>query len=180
MEKIGKHLKTSAKSSLPSYGQERPIPSEAATLVIRMLSAYPETLATCSEEYLATLAETLCQFPRVVATAAASPVHGVPKKYPNFKPSAAQVAEWCKTAIEPDDRAAKRHDAISETLERRREFDKGTQADRVAHVERLRAAGKLTFSSGPEDDRRKPWYQTLTVEAAQAFLDANNHDKVPF
>jgi hypothetical protein len=62
----------------------------------RMLTAYPETSSGCSDEYLATLAQTLCQFPMEVATAACSPVHGVPKEHRNFRPTAGQIHEWCK------------------------------------------------------------------------------------
>jgi hypothetical protein len=91
-------------NSSKSYEQrlhDRMTIEEALTGTARMLSAYPETAKGCSREYLMTLAETLCQYPREVATQACSPVHGVPKACKSFRPTAGQVAEWCEERTEP-------------------------------------------------------------------------------
>jgi hypothetical protein len=85
-------------NSSRSYAQrqaERLTPEEAMRAAIRMMSAYSE-FSPCNPEYLMTLAETLCQFPMEVATAACSPVHGVPKEYKTFRPNSGQVSEWCE------------------------------------------------------------------------------------
>lgn len=67
----------------------------------RMLSAYPEMAKDCSREYLMTLAQTLCQYPREVATQACSPIHGVPRQCKSFRPTAGQIADWCEIRTEP-------------------------------------------------------------------------------
>lgn len=92
-----KRLPMLAANSSQNYAKrlnERMTPDEAMAGVIRMLSAYSE-FSPCTREYMMTLTETLCQFPLEVATAACSPVHGVPKVYKNFRPNAGQVNEWC-------------------------------------------------------------------------------------
>ena len=69
---------------------------EALTGIKRMLSAYPQTAAETTQGYLMTLAEVLCHYPLEVATAACSPIHGVPKECKSFRPTAGQVDEWCE------------------------------------------------------------------------------------
>src|SRR5260370_34641932 len=86
-------LPRSATNSSPSYRQRnaaRMTPSEAMKAVHRMLVAYPQF--RCPEETAMALAETLCAFPLEVATAACSPVHGVPRTQKDFPPSTGHVA----------------------------------------------------------------------------------------
>lgn len=71
---------------------------EAVKAVMRMMSAY--TSFRCSEESMLVLAEVLMQFPLETATAAASPIHGAPKKYRDFPLNAGQLSEWCEDAAE--------------------------------------------------------------------------------
>lgn len=40
--------------------------------------------------------------------------------------------------------------------------------ERQAHVARLKAAGELTFD--PQEDLKRPWWETLTVNAASETL----------
>jgi hypothetical protein len=47
---------------------------------------------------------------------------------------------------------------------------KTTPEQRVAHVERLRAEGRLSFDSGAEAERRKPWFERLTTQQANETL----------
>jgi hypothetical protein len=67
---------------------------EAVNAIIRMMTAYPTF--KCPETSLMTLAEVLLSFPREVATAACSPIHGVPKVCKEFPPNAGQITDWCE------------------------------------------------------------------------------------
>jgi hypothetical protein len=98
MSNIVKLPPTSGGSSSRTYAQRwkaRMTLEEAMKGVIRMLAAYSE-FSPCNPEYMMTLAETLCQFPMEVATAACSPIHGAPKEHKNFRPNAGQISEWCE------------------------------------------------------------------------------------
>lgn len=121
-----------------------------------MLSAYPETSTSCSDEYLATLAQVLCGYPREIAIQACSPVHGVPKQHKDFKPTAGQVRQWC------EDESERLYERLK--LETKRlpapTVPQTTEAERIAHVERLRKTGQL-LGQGPEADLRLPWWQRL-------------------
>lgn len=89
--------RTTGDRSSPSYTQrmqERMTRDEAVKAIVRMMLAYP--LFRCPEENLLTLAEALMCFPREVATAAASPIHGVPKACLERPPNAGQITEWCE------------------------------------------------------------------------------------
>jgi hypothetical protein len=55
---------------------------------------------------------------------------------------------------------------------------KYTTEERCAHVERLRAQGRLTFDTGPE--ARKPWFDRLTKDEAEKILDAYTRAARPF
>jgi|SRR5882672_4107659 len=98
METIAKLPAMYATNSLLSYEQrlrQKMTPDEAMTGVKRMISAYSE-FTPCAPEYLMTLAQTLCQFPYETAMKACSPIHGVPKEFKQYRPSAGQVHEWCE------------------------------------------------------------------------------------
>ena len=133
-------------NSPQSFGQGKMLPSEAITHVRRMLSAYPDS-ATCSTDYIATLTDVLCNFPRTIAVAACSPIHGIPKECKSFRPTAPQLAEWCENRIEAASSsigAAKVHDAVQETLDRRKKYDATTMLARMGHILAQVEAGKMT------------------------------------
>jgi hypothetical protein len=86
----------SGAGSLLSYTQRinaRMTRDEALKAMVRMLTAY--STFRCSDETMLTLAEVLMSFPREVATAACSPIHGVPKTCKEFPPNAGQITDWC-------------------------------------------------------------------------------------
>jgi hypothetical protein len=163
-----------------------------------MLTAYPETSSGCSDEYLATLAQTLCQFPLEVATAACSPVHGVPKEQKNFRPTAGQIHEWCTREAGFLYRMAERegllqddsHKTYSGTFIKATYYATGLPPDakevataaekRRAHVERLRKEGRLTFDAGPEAERRKSFFDRLTKDQAEKILADYANAAQPF
>jgi hypothetical protein len=98
--------------SSPSYVQRmlaRMTREEAVKGVTRMMLAYPNF--RCSEETIATMAEALMGFPREVATAACSPIHGAVRLSPAFPVSVPQVVEWCEREGEWLSRMA-RHEAV--------------------------------------------------------------------
>src|SRR5262249_5583753 len=74
----------------------RMTPDEAMASLTRMLTDYTDSNFGFSDEYRMNLAETLCQFPREVATAACSPIHGIPKALKNKPPHTGQIYEWCE------------------------------------------------------------------------------------
>lgn len=163
-----KQLAKSEKNSLQNYAQrltQKMAPEEAMKGVIRMLSAYPETGSKQSRDYLMSLAETLCQFPLEVATKACSPVHGVPKEFKSFPPTAGQVNDWCAREGEWLRRMADRFNrfALPPPFEQ-----PATQEERAAHVRRV--LGEL---AARKTDDSKSWFDRMTAESAQAFLDAN-------
>jgi hypothetical protein len=204
---------TSSRNSGRTYAQRwlaQMTPDEALTAANRMMSAYSE-FSPCNREYLMSLADALCQFPMEVATAACSPVHGVPKGQKNFRPNVGQVTEWCEREAAFLYRMAERegllrrdsHKTYTGTLINSSDYQaftklnakgiadsnktysetfqpKYTTEERCAHVERLRAQGRLTFDTGPEAERRKPWFDRLTKEAAEKILADYEHAARPF
>ena len=204
-----KHLPTLATNSSRTWTQrwqERLTPQEAMTGVIRMMSAYSE-FSPCSPEYMMTLAQTLCQFPMEVATAACSPIHGVPKEQKNFRPNSGQVSEWCNREAAFLYRMAKREGLLpadshktytgifkslnspynsketatsfvhnKESVSPKLQY---TTEQRCAHVERLRAEGRLTFETREEADRRKPRFDRLTRREAEKLLADYKHAARP-
>jgi hypothetical protein len=50
-----------------------------------------------------------------------------------------------------------------------------TAEERCAHVERLRAQDRLTFDTGPEAERRKSFFDRLTVGEAEKILAGYAH-----
>ena len=155
----------SATKSLPTFTerlQQRMSIEEAIKGAVRMLSAYPETAKDVSREYLMTLAETLCQFPLEVATIACSPVHGVPKQFKQFRPTAGQVSEWCEIQTEPLWERAK----LETPKLPAPDYDQATCAERKAHVDRVlgRMTEKLKWPTG----KSEPGW--LSPEAAAEIL----------
>lgn len=120
--------------------------------VIRMLSAYPDSNAGSSDEYLMTLAELLCQFPREVAVQACSPIHGVPKKCQQFRPTAGQVRQWCEDASESIwERAKLERPALPPPIVNT------TEAERAAHVARVLGRKLSAKDTG---ERKQPGWIT--------------------
>jgi hypothetical protein len=199
LDRHAKRLPTLATNSSRTYAQRwlaRMTPEEAMKGVIRMMSAYSE-FSPCNPEYMMSLADALCQFPMEVATAACSPVHGVPKSQKNFRPNVGQLTEWCTREAAFLYRMAERegllrsdshktysgiirsfnsHNNPNETnsvgfmTQPGCELPKTTPEQRVAHVERRRSQGRLTFDRSPEAERRKPWFDRLTTEEAERTL----------
>jgi hypothetical protein len=197
-----------SKNSGRTYAQRwvaRLTPDEALTAVHRMMSAYSNS-GPCTPEYLMSLTEALCQFPMETATAACSPVHGVPKEQKNYRPHIGQVVEWCErqaawlyrmteregllrvdshktytgiisllnqrdnpygTLLHDDTKSVARN---KESVSRQQKY---TTEERCAHVERLRAQGRLTFDTGPEAERRKSFFDRLTKGEAEKILADN-------
>lgn len=160
-----KRLVKSATNSLPSLTKrlvERMTSEEAIRGATRMLTAYPETAREMSRDYLMTLAETLCQYPREIATQACSPVHGVPKECKSFRPTAGQVAEWCEIRTEPifDRYKSERPELPPPTM------PEAEMAKRKIQVDRVLASlpGRLKW---PEGKSQPGW---LTPEAAAEIL----------
>ena len=115
-----------------------------------------------------TLAQVICGYPREVAVQACSPVHGVPKRHKDFKPTAGQVRQWCEDESEGIYERAK--------LETKRlpppQYDQSTVEERKSHVERVlaRLGSKL---SRPTSGRQQPGW----ITPAQAAEILARHER---
>ena len=155
--------------SLQSYTQRvtaRMTREEAVKAVVRMMSAYPTF--RCSEESMLTFAEALLQFPLETAMAAASPIHGAPKKYKDYPLTAGQLIEWCEQAAESLYEHAK--------FERERStlrLAAPTQPPlTAAELESMRRKYPQFFPvPGSKCDTRRPRHSRNEVADAQATLD---------
>lgn len=136
---------------------------EAVKAVTRMMSAY--TSFVPSEESLLVLAAVLMQFPMETATAAASPIHGAPKKYKDYPLNAGQLAEWCQNEA--------RH--LYEAARLERERLPAPMLPQPSEEERLRVQARLqqflSARPGSKCDTRRSWFDSLSVADARAFLE---------
>jgi hypothetical protein len=198
-------LRKSAKLSWAERVQARLTLSEATEQVGRMMTAYSDG-RELPRPYIGALADSLMQWPREVAVAACSPVHGVPKEQKNFRPTTGQIMEWCEREAAFFYRMAERegllladshktytgtsnlfnkianpygtllHDRTNDVAHNKESVfpqQKYTTEERCAHVERLRAQGRLTFdteTSREEQEARKK--QAARIDLANEKIQA--------
>jgi len=134
-----------------------------------MMTAYSDGREP-DRQYVGTLAECLMDWPREVAVAACSPLHGVPKEAKNFRPTAGQVMGWCEREAAWLCRMAARagrREGGPLVLAGGKEKP-ASVAERCTQVARLRSAGRLGF--GPPAGRRQGWFAGLAAAECERML----------
>lgn len=156
-------------NSLQSYAPINPAKLEALTVAAKRLFSQFKTDATVDPKtYLVAVIELFSHYSDEVVMAVTHPFTGMASRQ-NWLPTIFEIRQACDKANEPAPRSVL--DAVAETLARRQQdLPKGPAETRAAHIDRLRADGKLTFSSN-NSGREMPWFERLTKAEAQATLD---------
>jgi hypothetical protein len=160
-------------NSLQSYQGMDPIKVQALTVAAKRLFSQFKTDATVEPKtYLVAVIELFSHYSPEVVMTVTHPFTGMASKQ-NWLPTIFEIRKACDEANAPAPRSVT--DTIAETFARRRQDEqrllaKPSEESRTAHVERLRAEGKLAFA-GARYSQELPWFERLTKSEAQATLD---------
>jgi hypothetical protein len=154
---------------------------EALTVAAkRLFSQFRTDAAVDPKTYLVAVIAVFEHYSDAIVMAVTHPFSGIASRQ-NWLPTIHEIRKACDDLNAPPKRTLQ--DAIAETLARRREDEKlllakPSEESRAAHVERLRAEGKLAFASH-QDKRDIPWFHRLTKAEAQDTLERYARDYAP-
>ncbi len=134
----GSSLSWPAKGKLRQALSDRLLLSEAIDAVAKMVDAYPNGRASITDSYIGSMANLLCQYPRLIALQCTDPARGVPRKT-KFIPTIADVVEWCEPLTADMHKTVAHEDAIAVQLAEREEWERGPAERPKQTIEELRA-----------------------------------------